>query len=229
MLWNLLDRFHMSVLATLAVTAAMMADPAAMAGHAGAAAAAAADATARHISVRIHDYANVANDELLETQQQVAEIYARVGITLDWRVPVHPDRMGEGSDSWPSDRPATLSVLIVTEDMARGIRIRDEVAGYAAVSPISGGSVAFMVAERASRIALCARIGFARVASSVVAHELAHLLMPNRPHSHDGIMKANWQPVDFRFAASRLFSKTEAEILRRGVARLAGEHAQADN
>lgn len=219
----------MSVLAALALTAAMMAGSAETAGSASAAAAASADATSRHISVRLHDYANLSDDDLIETQEQVAEIYARVGVVVDWRVPVHPDRVRDGGDAWPTDRAATLSVLIVTEDMARGIRIRDEVAGYAAVGSAGGGSVAFMVADRTRRIATCARIGFARVASSVVAHELAHLLMPNRPHSHDGIMKANWQPTDFRFAVSRMFSRAEADILRRGVARLAREMAQADN
>lgn len=219
----------MSVLAALAVAAAIMAEPAGAAGSASAGAAASADATSRHISVRLHDYANLDDGDIVETQVQVAAIYAAIGVVLDWRVPVRPDRVQRGAERWPNDPPATLSVLIVTEDMARGIRIRDEVAGYAAVNPTGGGSVAFMVADRARRIAICARVGLPRIASSVVAHELAHLLMPNRPHSHDGIMKANWQPLDFRFAVSRAFSKAEAEIIRRGVARLARETARADN
>lgn len=218
----------MVLLAAWALTATLVTAPAASAGNATTSAADAADATSRHISVRLHDYASLDDGDLLETQEQVSEIYARVGVVLDWRVPVHPDRVHAGAEAWPNDSAATLSVLIVTEEMASGIRIRDEVAGYAAVNP-SGGSVAFMVANRARRIATSARVTLPRVASSVIAHELAHLLMPNRPHSHDGIMKANWQPLDFRFAPSRAFSKAEAEIIRRGVARLGRESARADN
>lgn len=229
MLWKRPDRFLMGVLAVLAVAAAIMADPAATAGGASAAAAASADATSRHISVRLHDYASLDDTDLRDTQEQVSEIYGAVGVMVDWRASVHPDRVQAGREAWPSDPPATLSVLIVTEDMARGIRIRDEVAGYAAVNPAGGGSVAFMVADRARRIATCARVSLPRIASSVIAHELAHLLMPNRPHSHDGLMKANWQPLDFRFSVSRAFSRAEAEIIRRGVARLARETARADN
>lgn len=229
MLWKRLDRFLMGVLAVLAVAAAIMADPAASAGSAGAAAAASADATSRHISVRLHDYAGLDETDLRDTQEQVSEIYGAVGVVVDWRASVRPDRVQAGLEAWPSDPPATLSVLIVTEDMARGIRIRDEVAGYAAVNPVGGGSVAFMVADRARRIAMSARVGLPRIASSVIAHELAHLLMPNRPHSHDGLMKANWQPLDFRFSVSRAFSRAEAEIIRRGVARLARETVRADN
>lgn len=218
----------MVLLAAWALTAILVTAPAESAAHANTSAAGSADATSRHISVRLHDYASLSDADLLETQEQVSEIYARVGVALDWRVPVHADRVHAGLETWPSDPAATLSVLIVTEDMARGIRIRDEVAGYAAVNP-SGGSVAFMVSNRAQRIATCARVTLPRVASSVIAHELAHLLMPNRPHSHDGIMKANWQPLDFRFAPSRAFSKAEAEIIRREVARLGREIARADN
>ena len=218
----------MVLLATWALTATLVAAPAESAVRATTSAADSADATSRHISVRLHDYASLSDADLIETQEQVSEIYARIGVALDWRVPVHPERVRAGLEAWPDDPAATLSVLIVTEAMASGIRIRDEVAGYAAVNP-SGGSVAFMVATRARRIATCARVTLPRVASSVIAHELAHLLMPSRPHSHDGIMKANWQPLDFRFAVSRTFSKAEAEILRRQVTRLGRDSARADN
>lgn len=221
----------MSVLTALTWAMVMTAGTAdtAVTAAAATAATASADAAVRTISVRLHDYAGLRDPELLDTQRQVSAIYAAVGVILEWRIPVHPERVKAGLDDWPSDSAATLSVLIVSAAMARSIGIRHDVAGYAAVSPETGGSIAFIVAPRTQRIAESAMVAHARVLSGVVAHELAHLLMPNRPHSHDGIMRANWQPWEFRFEDRRTFSRAEADIIRRGVARLSQVARQADN
>ncbi|MGC4085642.1 MAG: hypothetical protein QM736_26835 [Vicinamibacterales bacterium] len=180
----------------------------------------AADVVSRTISVRLHDYALLDDDELLAAERQVADIYASVGVLIDWRQPVRPARITAGIEEWPRDPAATLTVLVVTSPMAHGIGVKNDVAGYAAVSPTDGGSVAFVVADRTRRIAESGGVPHTRVLSQVIAHELAHLLMPDRPHSHDGIMRATWHPIDFRYEMTRAFSRAEAEIIRRGVARL---------
>ncbi|MGE3956164.1 MAG: hypothetical protein AB7H96_05545 [Vicinamibacterales bacterium] len=215
----------MSALATVAL-AMMMAN-----GSVPPAAAdpAAADASSRTVTVRLHDYAELDDDEVNAAQRQVSEIFGTIGVIVEWRTTVRPSRIKMGRESWPADPVPALTVLALTPAMARRIGIREDVAGYAAVSPQDGGSVAFMVAERTRRIAECARLSHARVAAGVIAHELAHLLMPNRPHAHDGLMRANWQPWDFRFSFAHAFSAVEGEIIRRGVARLARTAQHADN
>ena len=157
----------MSVLAALTWAMVMTAGTAdtAVTAAAATAATASADAAVRTISVRLHDYAGLRDPELLDTQRQVSAIYAAVGVILEWRIPVHPERVKAGLDDWPPDSAATLSVLIVSAAMARSIGIRHDVAGYAAVSPETGGSIAFIVAPRTQRIAESAMVAHARAAT----------------------------------------------------------------
>lgn len=214
----------MSVLATLALTMAMAGVSAGATDPS-----AAGDAVARHLSVRLHDYTALSDDDLDATERQVSDIYAAIGVVLEWRTPVRPERIDAGLEDWPSDPAASLSVLVLPSARARGIGIRGDVAGYAAVGAQGHGTVAFVVADRTTFIARCARLAHPRVISQVIAHELAHLLMPNRPHSRNGLMRANWDPVDFRSDGTRRFSRAEADIIRHSVAQITERVQQADN
>jgi len=177
--------------------------------------------TAPPISVRLHDYAGLPDEELHEVQDLVSEIYQAIDVAVEWRQPVHAGRVQAGVDEWPGDPVASLSVLILPPAMARRIGIKPDVSGYAAVNATEGGSVAFVVADRTARIAACAHLPHATVISTVIAHELGHLLMPARAHSRNTLMRAHWDPDDFRRGASRRFSKAEADIIRRTIVRRA--------
>jgi len=50
-----------------------------------------------------------------------------------------------------------------------------------------------------------------------MAHDLAHLFMPARPHVVAGIMRARWKPSEFKHV-DRPFSRAEREEIRRAVA-----------
>ena len=190
---------------------------------------AAAELASRTVSVRIHDYAYLDGREVSDAQRLVSAIYAAVGVVLDWRAPVRPPEVQRGLRDWPADGAPTLTILVITSSMSRRLSVEKGVAGYAAVSRGSGGRLCFVVADRTEATARRADLEHARVLASVIAHELAHLLMPDRSHSREGIMRPLWNPWEFRDAMRHAFSSDEARDIRRSVARLAAGPAATAN
>jgi hypothetical protein len=181
-----------------------------------------------NVSVRLHDYAGVSSAELLATEAQVSAIYGAIGIRLIWRLPARPDDVKQGRAEWPADPTAEVTVLIVTSERRRSVEVPPEVVGYAAVSG-NGGHLVFIVADRTQRIAAASNVPHPRVLSGVIAHELAHLFMPQRPHTRQGIMRAFWSPFEFRLPLKHAFSSGEADEIRRTVSRLPCAANRADH
>jgi hypothetical protein len=181
----------------------------------------ASGADPHRISIRVHDYAGLDEDDLSAAQAEVSAIFATAGVHFDWRVAVRPDEVRRGIAKWPSDAASRLQVLIVNSDRARGVGMREDVAGYAAVTSKAGGHLAFVVADRTKMIAEGGKVPHSRVLALVMAHELAHLFMPSRPHAVAGIMRARWKPAEFRFL-ERPFSRAEAGEIRQAVSVLTG-------
>ena len=193
------------------------------------AAPAAAELASRTVSVRIHDYAQLDEQELIEAERLVSAIYAAVGVLLDWRAPVQPGEVERGLRTWPTDGAPALTILAITSGMSRRLGVQKGVAGYAAVSRDHGGRLCFVVADRTAATARRADLAHTRVLSSVIAHELAHLLMPNRSHSRRGIMRPLWDPWEFAETLTHAFSNDEARDIRTTVARMAAGVRPAAN
>lgn len=178
-------------------------------------------ADSHRISIRVHDYSGVSADDLVSAQAQVSAIYETAGVHFDWRQSVRPDDVNSGNAEWPSDPGSQLQVLIVNSDRARSVGVREDAAGYAAVTRTVGGHIAFVVADRTTMIAEEGAVPHSRVLALVMAHELAHLFMPSRPHAVAGIMRARWKPSEFKHL-ERPFSRAERDEIRRAVAMFAG-------
>ena len=193
------------------------------------AAPAAADLASRTVSVRIHDYAHLDEQELTEAQRLVSAIYEAVGVVLAWRTPARPAEVEHGLRTWPTDGAPALTILAITSGMSRRLGLQQGVAGYSAVSHEHGGRVCFIVADRTADTARRADLAHTWVLSSVIAHELAHLLMPNRSHSRSGLMRPFWNPWEFAEGLPHAFSSDEVRDIRTTVARLAaGIHPGAN-
>lgn len=181
--------------------------------------AAPAAVTATTVTIRIHDYAHVSSGQIQAAQDHVSDTFARIGIDAVWRPPVRPRDPGTRHASEPED--ASLVVMLITGDMAARIRLPRGVAGYAATAADETGRVAFVVADRTEKIARQGHVPHADVLGGVMAHEVAHLLLPGRPHSADGMMRSKWVPRDFIDLERHLFSDEEIVIIRQSVASLA--------
>jgi hypothetical protein len=174
------------------------------------------------VSIRIHDYSNFEDQQLQQAQRQVSETYAGIGVDLEWRQVVRPAAIEQGLANWPPDRPATITIVVLATAMAMRLRIRDDVAGYAPITREHGGRIAFVVGDRTRAIAAAGRVAQSEVLGGIIAHELAHLLMPARSHSPEGVMRAQWDPSEFRQMRSKGFSKDEALSIRETVRGMAG-------
>jgi hypothetical protein len=178
------------------------------------------------VSIRIHDYTGAGASELQQAERRAADMYLRIGITLDWQRPVHPDAMTP--ESWPREI-TDITVVMLTGRMAARLRVPEGVVGYAPITRERGGRVAFILGERTRAIAAGAGVDHADVLGGVVAHELAHLLMPKRSHSLTGVMRPHWYPAEFGDESCRRFSEAEAASIRQQVRVLrAGQHRVDD-
>ncbi len=166
------------------------------------------------VSIRIHDYSKTSSRQLQQAQRVVSEAYARIGVRLEWRARIRPADIEAGRGAWPKDEIAFVTVVILSTTMADRLDLPPGVAGYAPITRERGGRIAYVVGDRTRLIARRGRVAQSSVLAGVIAHELAHLLMPARSHSNEGVMRANWDPPDFKYIDQERFSDVEAASIR---------------
>jgi hypothetical protein len=173
------------------------------------------------VSIRIHDYAHIEARQLQYAERQVSDAYTRIGVRLDWRRAVRPSEIEAGRGRWPDDA-AFFTIVVLAPEMANKLALPSEVAGYAPITREHGGRVAYVLGGRTRDIAAAGGTDHATVLAAVIAHELAHLLMPARSHSPDGVMRALWNPAEFQRFYRERFSVAEGDSIRKAVVALRG-------
>lgn len=174
------------------------------------------------VSIRIHDYAGFDAQQLQQAQRHVSDMYTRIRVRLDWRSVVRPAEIEAGSGTWPGDPQATLTIVVLSGEMAARLRIPAEIAGYAPITRERGGRIAFVVGPRTRLIAAQGHVDPSTVLAGIISHEVAHLMMPERSHSTIGLMRANWTPAEFRRVRQTPFSTAEASAIRQSIRLLDG-------
>ena len=184
------------------------------------------------VSIRIHNYAHIQDGALARAQEVVSGMFDTIGVRTDWLEPLQQSEgllEGGGAPEWkPSDlewKPSDLNVIILTAAMANRGVIPESILGFAAAEPGVGGRIAYVIYDRVKDITRGTQVDDMRMMGIVMAHEIGHLLLTDRSHSEDGLMRGNWQPSEFRsLRPSDLhFSHLQAVEIRRtireGVAR----------
>lgn len=174
------------------------------------------------VSIRIHDYSGFDAQQLQQAQRQTSDTYTKIGVRLDWRTVVRPAEIEAGSGVWPADPQATLTIVVLSDEMAGRLRIPPEIAGYAPVSRERGGRIAFVIGPRTRHIAAQGHADPSSVLAGIISHEVAHLMMPERSHSTMGLMRAHWTPAEFRRVRQKQFSTAEASAIRQSIRLLDG-------
>jgi len=178
--------------------------------------------TGTAVSIRIHDYSSIDERQLQEAERQVQDAYARIGVRIEWRPVLRPAEAEGGRAAWPAGLTA-VTVVVLTPEMAARMHVPAGVAGYAPVSREHGGRIAFVLGARTKAIADEGDVEQSSVLAGVMTHELAHLLMPARAHSADGMMRARWKPELFGRLDRQRFTAAEADAIRRSVRALGGD------
>jgi len=165
------------------------------------------------VVVRVHDYAGIAPRCMMSAQTHVNSVYAAIGVRTIWTETRNPNQSPGRATKYA---PGQLLINIVTPEMSRRMAIAEDALGMAAVTPSSGGTIAYLLFDRIRDVARSAGRDLADILGFVIAHEIGHLLLPSGSHSPSGVMRPTWRPADFTFDAQppQTFTSEQADGIR---------------
>ena len=182
-----------------------------MVGLSSARAAANAD-DAFPVVVLVDDRASAAPSVLDQTGKEVVRIYRHAGMRVVWRKKTTPN-----NPSGPEGQRAfTVHLMVRAGLLPKSDRPSQFLMGAAPGGAIDCGGVAFLFFDQAIEFSRVHQTAAARVMGTVVAHEIGHLLLKDRGHTSEGLMRAPWSADDWERASSGilLFSHRESETMR---------------
>jgi hypothetical protein len=148
------------------------------------------------IRVRIYDYVGLAPDTLAEAQRVAANFYTPIGVAIDWAPTFRPHGRKDRSHEYGRLQDFTINVL--NRSMVARTAWAPDAIGTAVVAPSGGGSIAYVLYDRLKNAAAASDWQVKDLLAVVIAHELAHLLLPPNSHSSDGLMRTGWDVTELR-------------------------------
>jgi len=141
-------------------------------------------------------------------EEEVVRLYRGIGVEVEWR-------------RFDSDRsaPSTIHVVLTKRPSdALGRRVHGVMG--AALRTEEGIGVAYVFHRQVEAQAGQYAVSESLIIACAIAHELGHLLLPDRRHSALGLMRARWDRDDFHRAehGQLRFSPEEADLIRRTAA-----------
>jgi hypothetical protein len=138
--------------------------------------------------LELHNFAGAAPAIVLDAEREVTRVYQDIGVRVDWD---HAAARGAGG--------AALQMILVARESGALRHTRDQVMGAATWTP-TGTPAVYVFYRRVEAEAARHSVSVAFVLACTLAHELGHVLMPERGHSQDGLMRACWSGDDFHRA-----------------------------
>ena len=175
------------------------------------------------MTILIRDYAHVPAQSIARASRIVSDLYARIGVRIEWLGVVSPgDRRGgsDNRDEGARGQIRQMTILLVTPTMAARGHVGENVLGFVAVANEGMGRIAYVVFDRLRDTARHATTSLEDVLGFVMAHEIAHLLLPVDAQAKAGLMKDRWTVDEFRQLNVRQlgFSELETDLIRNTVA-----------
>ncbi len=166
------------------------------------------------IRVRIYDYAGIVPNTLGEAQRLAASYYAAIDVAIEW-APTF-DKNGRKEGGGKDDRLQDYSIMVMSRSMVARRQWAPGVVGSAVVAPEGGGRIAYVLYDRLKDAATSAGWPVQDLLGVVVAHELAHLLLPAGSHTPLGLMRKGWDVTELRqFDAKSLsFTRDQSALIR---------------
>jgi len=170
------------------------------------------------VVVRLYDTTGASVEVRDAAIRTASEITEQAGVTLQWK------DCSRGGADFPCTGirgPRELVVRLMQEPREADVRAADALSvhganggaelqiGFAAIEPATGaGVLATIYYDRVERVAARSAIPGGLFLGRAIAHEIGHLLLPTRPHSRSGLMRAVWtaagssddQPGDWFFS-----------------------------
>lgn len=184
------------------------------------------------INVRIYNYARLSPGMLAHAETQAANVFAKAGVKIVWlEYPLEAGVVASLAVSQPQRTGWEVALGILPQSMAERAPASHEALGFAlpcfAGAP---GCYAQVFYQRVEELARGGEVFVHRthILGHAMAHEIGHLLLGDNSHAPAGIMRADWQREDLRYAARGmlLFTPEQAELIRTEVMARTAEQEQ---
>ena len=128
------------------------------------------------------------------------------------------DGSGGGRRSIPG-AAFTVHVIIQANLRMGGDRTTKFLMGAAPETARDCGGTVYVFQDQVAGFANVQRVDAALVMGTVIAHEIGHVLLRERGHSTEGLMRASWDARDWQRAASGflLFSSRDIATIRAAI------------
>lgn len=123
------------------------------------------------IAVAVHNYADVPRDVLTDAEAEASRIFRHAGVRVVWVGPLASE--------------ARVRIHILSGPMTVRTGTRPDVLGLATVD----SGMIWVLYDRVVDKSDSAGVQVSRVLGFVMAHEVGHVLLAGRGHSHVGLMK----------------------------------------
>lgn len=142
--------------------------------------------------LHIANYAEVHRHDLARVQTEVEDIFGEAGVAIAW------------VDTY---EPGSISIMLlrITRDS------QEHASGCALGLALAASSRAYVFVNRIVTATSSRPVDLPVVIGRVVAHETGHILMPQRPHSPSGIMRAD---LDAGYTNPSRFNDQEVQVMR---------------
>jgi hypothetical protein len=166
------------------------------------------------VRVRVYDYAGVVPETLTEAQSIAANFYTAIDIAIDWAPTMGP-RARKRPDV-ENGRLQDFTINVLSRSMVARRAWPAGAIGSAVVAREGGGRIAYVLYDRLKDAAAAAGWQEKELLAVVIAHELAHLLLPPGSHSSDGLMRRGWDVAELRqfHPSSLAFTPEQSALIR---------------
>ena len=159
------------------------------------------DRTDLVVTIQIHDYWHVSSQSLSHAREVVTAMYERIGVRTEWMGVVQQSERRPNSaprDSISRLPIAQVTLIILTPKMAARGHVEEGALGFAAVPEEGMGRIAYAIYDRVRDTAARAAMNEDDLLGFVMAHEIAHLMLPRGAHAEGGLMRGHWNVRDFQ-------------------------------
>jgi hypothetical protein len=130
----------------------------------------------------LHNLAGAPPAIIRDAEREVTRVYQDIGVKVEW------DRTAD------AEQPALQVILLARE--SGSFRHTPEVMAVAMWTS-NGTPAVYVFYRRVEAEAARYSVSTAFVLAYALVHELGHVLMPERGHSQEGLMRAFWNREDF--------------------------------
>jgi hypothetical protein len=148
------------------------------------------------IIVSVYDDAQVPPDIVTRAQQRATEIFSHAGVDVTWVSCTPANTSRDAATACTETEDPNHLVLHIIRRVANST---DSAAfGVAFLAADGTGRYGNVFWKRAQELQENSNVDVAAILSSVMAHEIGHLLLGSNAHAVSGIMRAHWEASDLR-------------------------------